>query len=118
MEQVPDTLRKPTILVVDDTPDNLVLMSELLKDSYRVKVAIEGERALRIAASDDPPDLILLDIMMPGIDGYEVCRRLKANERTRDITVMFLTAKASVEDEGLGLAVGAVDYITKPIRIN
>ena len=115
MELSPDPLRKPTILVVDDTPDNLVLMSELLKDSYRVKVAIEGERALRIAASDDPPDLILLDIMMPGIDGYEVCRRLKADERTRGITVIFLTAKAGVEDEGRGLAVGAVDYITKPI---
>ena len=115
MEKFTDPLRKPTILVVDDTPDNLVLMSELLKDSYRVKVAIEGERALRIAASDDPPDLILLDIMMPGIDGYEVCRRLKADERTRDITVIFLTAKVSVEDEGHGLAVGAVDYITKPI---
>jgi putative two-component system response regulator len=115
MEHTLDPLRKPTILVVDDTPDNLVLMSELLKDSYRVKVAIEGERALRIAASDDPPDLILLDIMMPGIDGYEVCRRLKADERTRGITVIFLTAKAGVEDEGRGLAVGAVDYITKPI---
>jgi len=104
-----------TILVVDDTPDNLTLMSGLLKDLYRVKVANGGERALRIAESDAPPDLILLDIMMPEVDGYEVCRRLKANSQTRDIPVIFLTAKSEVEDEMLGFELGAVDYITKPI---
>lgn len=103
------------ILVVDDTPDNLSLMSGLLKQDYQVKVAPSGERALRIAQSERPPDLILLDVMMPEMDGYEVCRRLKADERTRDIPVVFLTAKSEVADETLGLSLGAVDYITKPI---
>jgi putative two-component system response regulator len=106
---------KPTILVVDDTPDNLTLMSSLLKDDYRVRVANNGEKALKLAAMEEPPALILLDIMMPEMDGYEVCRRLKADERTRDIPVIFLTAKAEVEDEAMGLKLGAVDYITKPI---
>jgi putative two-component system response regulator len=104
-----------TVLVVDDTPDNLSLMSALLKDHYKVKVANHGERGLRIANSDTPPDLILLDIMMPDIDGYEVCRRLKAEPRTRDIPVIFLTARSEVEDETRGLELGAADYITKPI---
>jgi adenylate cyclase len=104
-----------TVLVVDDTPDNLSLMSGLLKDDYKVKVASSGEKALRIAAADHPPDLILLDIMMPGMDGYEVCRRLKADPKTRDIPVIFLTARAEMEDEKKGLDLRAVDYITKPI---
>ena len=106
---------RATVLVVDDTPDNLSLMSALLKNSYKVKVANHGDKALRIAASATPPDLILLDVMMPDIDGYEVCRRLKASPRTRDIPVVFLTARSEVEDEQKGLALGAVDYITKPI---
>ncbi|WP_153111236.1 response regulator [Propionivibrio limicola] len=105
----------PTVLVVDDTPDNLSLMSSLLRDIYRVKIANNGEKALRIAQSDSPPDLILLDIMMPGMDGYEVCQRLKQDGATREIPVIFLTAKAEVEDEKKGLELGAVDYITKPI---
>jgi len=105
----------PTVLVVDDTPDNLKLMSGLLKDLYRVKVANGGEKALAVARSDGPPDLILLDIMMPDMDGYEVCRRLKADPATRDIPVIFLTAMSAVEDEEAGLKLGAVDYITKPI---
>src|SRR5450830_1121270 len=104
-----------TVLVVDDLADNLSLMSSLLKDHYRVKVANQGEKGLRIAAQLPAPDLILLDIMMPGMDGYEVCRRLKADPATRDIPVIFLTARADVADEALGLALGAVDYITKPI---
>nr|WP_315186996.1 two-component system response regulator [uncultured Albidiferax sp.] len=104
-----------TVLVVDDTPDNLSLMSSLLKDHYKVKVANHGEKGLRIANSDAPPDLILLDIMMPDMDGYEVCRRLKAEPRTRHIPVIFLTAKSEVEDETKGLELGAADYITKPI---
>ena len=108
-------IERPTVLVVDDTPDNLVLMSGLLKDDYRVKVANSGERALKIAISDNPPDLVLLDIMMPEMDGYEVCKRLKAYPATRRIPVIFLTAMAEVEDETKGLSLGAVDYITKPI---
>jgi chemotaxis protein methyltransferase CheR len=104
-----------TILVVDDTPDNLALMSSLLKDSYRVKVANSGEKAVRIAASDSPPDLILLDIMMPGMGGYEVCRRLKRDPMTMNIPVIFLTARTEMADEKKGLELGAVDYITKPV---
>ena len=108
-------LDKPTVLVVDDTPENLTLMSFLLKDRYKVKVANSGEKALRIALGPSQPDLILLDIMMPEMDGYAVCRHLQEQTATRDIPVIFLTAKASVEDEEFGLKLGAVDYITKPI---
>jgi signal transduction histidine kinase len=107
--------KKYTILVVDDTPDNLALMSNLLKDEYKVKIASTGEKALQITLSDSPPDLILLDIMMPDIDGYEVCRRIKFDANTMNIPVIFLTAKVEVEDEKKGLDLGAVDYITKPI---
>lgn len=110
----PDISGKPTIMVVDDTPDNLALMSVLLRDHYNVRVANSGERALKLAESN-PPDLILLDVMMPGMNGYEVCQRLKAAVATRDIPVIFLTAKAEMEDEKKGLELGAVDYITKPI---
>ena len=110
-----DFTQKSIILVVDDTPDNLTLMSGLLKDHYRVKVANSGERALNIAQSENKPDLILLDIMMPGMDGYEVCRRLKADSNTRNIPIIFLTAKTEVIDETTGFELGASDYITKPI---
>lgn len=106
---------KPTIFVVDDTPDNLSLMSSLLKPFYRVKVANCGERALAYLENNDVPDLILLDIMMPGLSGYEVLSHLKSTTKTRDIPVVFLTAKSSMEDEKKGLEMGAVDYITKPI---
>src|SRR4249919_1284411 len=106
---------RPTVLVVDDTPDNLVLMSGLLKDEFRVKVANSGERALKIAISESPPDLILLDIMMPEMDGYEVCKKLKSYQQTRRLPVIFLSAMTEVQDETRGLALGAVDYITKPI---
>ena len=111
----PALARKPIVLVVDDTPDNLALMSGLLTDEYRVKVASSGEKALRIASSEAPPDLILLDIMMPGLDGYAVCERLKGQPKTANIPVIFLTAKSDMEDEKRGLELGAVDYITKPI---
>ena len=90
--------RKHTILVVDDTPDNLALMSGLLKDIYRVRLANNGEKALQLARDADPPDLILLDIMMPGMAGTEVCERLKADPATRDIPVIFLTAMSATED--------------------
>jgi putative two-component system response regulator len=115
MEAELNFTRKPTVLVVDDTPDNLTLVSGLLKDLYTVKVANNGDRGLKIAAAAEPPDLILLDIMMPGIDGYEVCRQLKESRGTADIPIIFLTAKSQVEDEQLGFELGAVDYITKPI---
>ena len=106
---------KSTILVIDDSPDSLTLMSGLLKDTYRVKVATHGETGLNVALSAQPPDLILLDIMMPDVDGYEVCRQLKANPMSQGIPVIFLTAKSDTEDEQRGLSLGAVDYITKPI---
>ncbi|HMR03335.1 MAG TPA: two-component system response regulator, partial [Candidatus Competibacter phosphatis] len=106
---------RQTILVVDDTPDNIALLSALLKDRYKVRAANNGERALAIAAGQPRPDLILLDIMMPGMNGYEVCERLKIDPHTADIPVIFLTAKVQVEDEEFGLRLGAVDYITKPI---
>jgi putative two-component system response regulator len=106
---------KPTVMVVDDTPDNLSLMNLLLKDHYSVRIANSGERGLKLAATGNPPDLILLDIMMPGMDGYEVCQRLKADPRMRDIPVIFLTAKSEADDEKKGLELGAIDYITKPI---
>ena len=106
---------KPTILVVDDTPDNIDLLRAVLEDDYRTKIAVNGERALKIAAGADQPDLILLDIMMPGMSGYDVCRALKADAATADIPVIFVTAMSEVADEQLGLALGAVDYITKPI---
>jgi putative two-component system response regulator len=101
--------------VVDDTPDNLALMAGLLKEHYRVRLANDGPKALQLAARADPPDLILLDVMMPGMDGFAVCRELKADERTRDIPIIFLTALSEAVDEEFGLAMGAVDYITKPI---
>ena len=106
---------KRIVLVVDDTPDNLSLMSGLLKDDYKVKVANGGERALKIAQTDPPPQLILLDIMMPEMDGFEVIRRLKADPKTAGIPVIFLSAKALPEDKQKGYDLGAVDYITKPI---
>ncbi len=104
-----------TILVVDDTPANVTLICALLADTARTKIATGGQKALHIAASDPPPDLILLDVMMPDMDGYEVCRQLKANERTRLIPVIFLTASTDQEAEQIGLTLGAVDYVTKPI---
>jgi putative two-component system response regulator len=106
---------KPTILVVDDTPDNIDLLCAVLEDDYRTKIAVNGERALKIANGESKPDLILLDIMMPGMSGYEVCKALKANPDTRDIPVIFVTAMSEVVDEQLGLGLGAADYITKPI---
>ena len=112
----PPTLHeRPLVLVVDDVADNLSLMVGLLQPNHRVKVANQGARALALASQAPQPDLILLDIMMPGMDGYDVCRRLKADPQTADIPVIFLTAKGEVDDETLGLSLGAVDYITKPI---
>lgn len=106
---------KPTILVVDDTPDNLDLMGDLLMNDYKVKIANSGKKALEIVQMGHPPDLILLDIMMPEMDGYEVCSVLKSDEKTKNIPVIFLTAKTNSIDEQKGFEIGAVDYITKPI---
>jgi putative two-component system response regulator len=111
-----DVIRRPSILIVDDTPDNLVLMSDLLKDAYLIKVANSGEKALKIVRRGDPLDLILLDVMMPGLSGHEVARELKADPQTRDIPIIFLTSLSSEQDEMTGLELGAADYITKPIR--
>jgi adenylate cyclase len=105
---------RKTILIVDDTPTNIGIISSVLKDSFRTKVATNGEKALVLASAADKPDLILLDITMPGMDGYEVCRRLKANPATCGIPVIFLTAKTEDEDERQGFDVGAVDYVHKP----
>lgn len=104
------------ILIVDDTTENIYILMEILKDQYDVSVAINGEKALKIAAMDPPVDLILLDIMMPEMDGYEVFAKLKANRKTANIPVIFVTALNAVENEAKGLDLGAVDYITKPFN--
>ena len=104
---------RKVVLVVDDTPTNVAVISGVLKDSFRTKVATNGEKALAIATAEKP-DLILLDVMMPGMDGYEVCRRLKDIPATRDIPIIFLTAKTDIAEEEKGFDVGAVDYIHKP----
>jgi putative two-component system response regulator len=112
---VEQTESKPTILIVDDTPDNITILCALLGERYKNKIATNGARALKIAFTPPCPDLILLDIMMPGMDGYEVCRELKNNPATANIPVIFLTAKSQEEDETKGFELGAVDYITKPV---
>lgn len=104
------------ILIVDDTPENLSLLGELLQPAYRVLAANSGRRALQIANSTPPPDLILLDVMMPDMDGYDVLAELQASATTRQIPVIFVTAMDATEDEERGLDRGAVDYITKPLR--
>ena len=116
MVEALDFTAKPTILVVDDDPDNLEVISGLLKDLYRVKVANSGEKGLQIVAGAAPPDLVLLDVMMPELSGYEVCTQLKRDPATSHIPVLFLTALASTEDESKGLGLGAEDYITKPVN--
>ena len=105
-----------TILIVDDTPSNLALMVELLRPEYRTTIAIHGEKAIELTLGDDPPDLILLDIMMPGLNGFDVCRRIKEDPRTRNIPVIFVSAMGEIDDETHGLELGGVDYVTKPIR--
>jgi phosphoserine phosphatase RsbU/P len=107
---------KSRILVVDDTPANIKILADLLRKDYLLSVATSGADALEIAGSQDQPDLVLLDIMMPEMDGYEVCRRLKADPRTQDVPVIFVTAMSEVDDETKGFSLGAVDYITKPFR--
>ncbi len=110
------TAQRPTILVVDDIPENLALMGELLRPHYQVRVANSGARALRVATTGASPDLILLDVMMPDMDGYEVLRQLRSHPQGRTVPVIFVTAMDTDRDETVGLEIGAVDYITKPVR--
>ncbi|WP_020589210.1 response regulator [Desulfobacter curvatus] len=110
-----DQISKRTILIVEDNPENIDVLVGILQKSYRLKIATSGEKALRIVAQGESPDLILLDIQMPGIDGYEVCRRLKEDPATRQIPVIFVTALSSVNEEEKGFALGCVDYIIKPV---
>ena len=105
---------KKVVLVVDDAPANIHIVNEILRDTYKVKIATNGAKGLELAAATPGPDLILLDVIMPGMDGYEVCTRLKANPATRDIPVIFLTGQTETSDETRGFEVGAVDYIHKP----
>jgi putative two-component system response regulator len=107
---------KATLLIVDDAPENLSVLSGLLQPQYRVLAATSGEVCLRVASSQPQPDLILLDVMMPGMDGYAVLALLRENPLTRDIPVMFLTALTGIDDEEHGLQLGAADYLTKPIK--
>ena len=102
------------ILLVDDSRTNLVILGEILSADYNILVATSGEAALEIAQDPEPPDLILLDVKMPGLDGYVTCQMLKANEKTRNISVIFITAVEGSQAETRGFELGAVDYITKP----
>lgn len=115
VKSINDTPVKVTILLVDDTPENIEVLDSVLSPEYCVKIALSGERALELAESTPRPDMILLDITMQGMDGYEVIRRLQSNPATVNIPVIFVTGKSSVSDEAQGLNLGAVDYITKPI---
>jgi putative two-component system response regulator len=115
MRDAAERASRQTILIVDDAPENLTLLYSLLKDKYRILAANSGERALQIVAGDVLPDLVLLDIMMPGVSGIDVCMQLKSNARTAGIPVMFLTAMGGNETEQAGFDAGAVDYIIKPI---
>jgi len=114
---VTDPRPKQRILIVDDAPENLRVLVNALAPDYKLSVATNGPDALRIALSQKPPDLILLDIMMPAMDGYEVCRRLRGERKSVNIPIIFLTAKSEELDEARGLELGAVDYITKPFRL-
>ncbi|WP_247646513.1 response regulator [Deefgea sp. CFH1-16] len=105
-----------TILLVDDTPNNLTVLNAILKDTYKVRIANNGEQALRLAERLPIPDLILLDVMMPGMDGFEVCRSLKSNVSTVDIPVIFLTAKTQEVDEIKGFNVGGGRLFTQTIK--
>ena len=106
--------QKKTVLVVDDATANIQVVNSILKDIYKIRIATNGAKALELANATPPPDLILLDVMMPEMDGYEVCTRLKGDSHTRDIPVIFLTGQTEIEDETRGFEVGAVDYIHKP----
>ncbi|WP_291325625.1 response regulator [Desulfovibrio sp. UCD-KL4C] len=107
--------QKQTILVVDDTSSNIAIFSKILSSEFRIKAAKNGPKALEISF-ETPPDIILLDIMMPKMDGYEVCRKLKLTPKTKDIPIIFVTAMVDAENKSRALELGAVDFITKPIN--
>ncbi len=108
----------PRVLIVDDTPANLHVLAEALSDDYELSIATDGARGLELARRrEQRPHLILLDVMMPGLSGFEVCRQLKQDRATRDIPVIFVTARGDPEDETLGLSLGAVDYVAKPFHL-
>lgn len=106
----------PTLLIVDDIPANISILSDMLKESYIVKVANSGQRALELSRAKEKPDLILLDIEMPTMSGYDVCKKLKSSQETKEIPIIFVTAKDNVKDEEYGLKLGAIDYIKKPFH--
>jgi CheY-like chemotaxis protein len=106
---------RPTLLIVDDTPDNLLLLSRMFKDDYRVRLAQNGTKALAMCHSDSPPDLVLLDVMMPDMDGFEVITKMREHPASENIPVIFVTAKTGDDARGQGLELGAVDYVTKPV---
>ncbi len=108
------TDHQPRVLIVDDERSNIKILGNLLADDFAVIVATNGAAALQRATAETPPDIILLDVMMPDLNGYEVCRRLKSDPLTRHIPVIFITSMGEEDSEALGLEVGAVDYITKP----
>lgn len=108
------TARRPTVLVVDDTPDSIMVLCALLKDAYETKVAVSGEAALRVLRAA-PVDAVLLDVMMPGLDGYEVCRRIRATPETAALPVLFLTARDTAQDAALALAAGGTGHLAKPV---
>lgn len=115
MTESPPAVPRQTILIVDNEPGNIDVLNAALSPLYQTKIAVNGERALKIAMGPTKPDLILLDIIMPGINGYEVCRQLKKDSSTHNIPIIFVTSMDEVDDERTGLELGAVDYITKPI---
>lgn len=108
---------RPSILIVEDSITNVEILLENLKELYTVRVAVDGEKALKTIAKKTP-DMILLDVMLPGMDGFELCRRLKADSRTADVPVIFLTGKSNPKDKLDGLKSGACDFLTKPFDIN
>ncbi|MBA4394035.1 MAG: hypothetical protein C0407_10825 [Desulfobacca sp.] len=110
---MPGELQKQKILIIDDAIANIKILGSALQSDYKVLFALDAQKGLNSAISNQP-DLILLDIMMPGMDGYEACRQLKADKRTRDIPVIFITSRSGEEDEAKGFEAGGVDYITKP----
>ncbi|MEO5331680.1 MAG: response regulator [Magnetococcus sp. YQC-5] len=112
-----DQVSKKKILIVDDLRQNIDVLRDIFSDYVRM-VALDGEQAIKIATSKNPPDLILLDVMMPGLDGFEVCKRLKEDPRTNDIPIIFVTAKKEATDEAFGLSLGAIDYIIKPFNVD